>query len=186
MSVQIQKRRFTTDDYHKMAEVGILKPTDRVELINGEILKKMSPIKSLHSSVVDDLHEWLVLELAGKVIVKAQNPVRIGKYSEPEPDIAVVKLKKDRYRSRHPTPKDVYLLIEVSDSTLKIDREIKLPVYAEAGIPEYWIIDLTAQQIEVYRQPEGNGYKFKVIIPAKETVACTTVKFEFSLHRLLG
>lgn len=177
MATQVKRQLFTVEDYYKMAEVGILKPTDRVELINGEIIQ-MSPIKSLHASVVTWLGEELNFQLRGKATVRIQNPIRIDTYSEPEPDIAVVKYKKDKYRNQHPTGEDVYLVIEVADTTLMKDRTIKKQLYAAVGIPEYWIINLKAKQIEVYRQPSGKGYTIEKIAKTGETLAAQGIDFE--------
>ena len=133
MSLQIQRKLFTVEEYHKLADVGVLKPTDRVQLINGEIIT-MSPTKSLHSSLVDDIHEFILVALLEKVIVKSQNPIYLNNHSEPEPDIIIAQLQNHRYRHRHPRPTDIYWLIEVSDSTLQYDRTIKKTLYAKAGI----------------------------------------------------
>jgi len=107
MAVQTQKKLFTVDDYYKMAEVGILEPSDRVELIYGEILK-MSPIKSFHASVVDNLHDLLLLLLREKAIIRSQNPIHIDNYSEPEPDLAIAHYYNHKYRHQHPRPEDVH------------------------------------------------------------------------------
>lgn len=183
MAVQLKRQLFTVEDYYKMAEAGILKPTDRVELINGEIVK-MSPIKSLHASVVTLLGEELMFQLRGKAIVRTQNPVRINPYSEPEPDVVIAKLQKDKYRNHHPKPEDIYLIIEVADTTLKTDRTIKQLLYAEAGIPEYWIINLKAQQVEIYLQPIDKEYNISKIIQIGETIICTTIAFELEVKEL--
>lgn len=158
MAVQTQKKLFTVAEYYKMAEVGILEPDDRVELIHGEILK-MSPIKSFHSSIVDALNEILVLLLHGKAIVKSQNPLHIDNYSEPEPDLTIAHFYTHKYRHQHPRPEDVHFLIEVADSTLQKDRKIKLPLYAEAGIAEVWIVNLKNHTVEVYTNPIAGSYQ---------------------------
>ena len=156
----VAPRRFTVDEYYRMAEAGILGPEDRVELIDGEIVK-MSPIGPLHAAVVRRLNAVLSKSLAGRFIVSIQSPIRLSNASEPEPDVAVVQLRADSYASAHPTPTDVLLLIEVSDSTLAYDRDVKLPRYAAAGIPEVWIVDLERQQIEQHYGPAGNQYRTK-------------------------
>jgi len=183
MSVLVNYHLFTVEQYYKMAEVGILQPSDRVELINGEIIQ-MSPIKSPHASLVDILAENLFGDLRGKAIVRVQNPISIDKYSEPEPDLVVVKLEKNKYRSGHPQPKDVLLLIEVSDSTLEKDRTMKLELYAKAKISEYWIVNISEKQIEVYRKPSGKKYKEKQIFKKNKVVKCSSIDFKINVKEL--
>ncbi len=170
---------FTVGDYHKLAEVGILKDTDRVELLNGQIFT-MSPIRSPHAGIVDDLFEMLVLKLHGKAVVRGQNPVQIDDFSEPEPDIAIAHYKSDKYRSAHPTPEELYLIIEVSDTTLERDQTVKMSLYANANIPEYWIVNLNDRQIEIHRQPKSGEYHFKQIISESGVVECKS--FDFALQ----
>lgn len=178
-----QRRLFTVSDYYKMAEAGILSPDDRVELIGGEILK-MSPIKSQHAGIVNELSELLILALFGRAIVTVQNPLRINKQSEPEPDIIVAKYRKDKYRDDHPKPEDVFLLIEVADSSLAFDRNVKTPLYAQAGIPEYWIVNLNDRQIEIFRQPAEADYQEKKIVKHTETAICSTIEFSVAADKL--
>lgn len=158
MAVQTQKKLFTVDEYYKMAEVGILEPGDRVELIHGEILK-MSPIKSFHASIVDNLHDLLLFLLREKAIIRSQNPLRISDYSEPEPDLTIAHYHSHKYRHQHPRPEDVHFLIEVADTTLQKDRKIKLLLYAEAGIAVVWIVNLKNHTVEVYTNPINGVYQ---------------------------
>lgn len=183
MAVQTQKKLFTVDDYYKMAEVGILEPEDRVELIHGEIIK-MSPIKSLHSSIVDDLHEMLVLLLHGKAIVKSQNPLAIGTYSEPEPDLIIAHFQTHKYRHQHPRPENVYFLIEVADTTLQKDRKLKLPLYAGAGIPEVWIVNLKKQNVEVYGNLVDGAYQEMKILERGEILRHEGLGLELAVERI--
>jgi Uma2 family endonuclease len=183
MPAQIERHLFTASDYHKMVDVGIIKPNDRIELIRGQILK-MSPIRSLHASIVDILNENLVLLLHRIANVRVQNPIRIGQYSEPEPDIAVVKHRKDRYRTRHPRPEDVLLLIEVADTSLQYDREIKLPLYAEAGIAECWIVNIPEKTVEIYRSPKNGEYQEKSIAHTADTAISIGVDFKIKVGDL--
>ena len=178
-----QRRLFTVSDYYKMAEAGILSPEDRVELIGGEILK-MSPIKSQHAGIINDLSELLILALFGRAIITVQNPLQINKQSEPEPDIIVAKYRRDKYRDDHPRPEDVLLLIEVADSSLAFDRKVKTPLYAQAGIPEYWIVNLNDRQIEIFRQPSGKDYSETLIVKNTETAVCSTIEFSVAADRL--
>jgi hypothetical protein len=158
MGTTTLRRRFTVEEYYRMAETGILKPDDRVELIEGEIIQ-MSPIGRMHAAWVDFLTSLFVTALKGKATVRVQNPVRIGNHSEPEPDLMVLKHKADFYASGHPGPEDVLLLIEVADSSAESDRTGKLRLYALAGIAEVWVVNLEKHQIEVYRKPRGNEYQ---------------------------
>ncbi|MDJ0556895.1 MAG: Uma2 family endonuclease [Microcoleaceae cyanobacterium MO_207.B10] len=158
MSVELQRRQFTVKEYHQMAESGILTENDRVELIAGEIVK-MSPIGIPHAGCVRRLDMIFNDLLRGKVIVDTQNPINLSNDSEPEPDLILLQWRDDFYEAKHPQPEDILLLIEVADSTIKYDREIKMPLYAENGISEVWLIDINQQLVEVYRQPQGNSYQ---------------------------
>src|SRR5262249_41606502 len=152
MSVQLQRWTFTVDEYHRMAEVGILTEDDRVELIDGEIIK-MSPIGSYHVACVNRLTAVLIPKVGGAAIVSVQNPIRIDDYSEPEPDIAILRHRDDFYSQSLATANDVLLVIEVADSSLEYDRTVKLSTYSRAGLPEFWIVDLQADEIEAYSEP---------------------------------
>lgn len=178
-----QRRLFTVSDYYKMAEAGILSPDDRVELIRGEILK-MSPIKSQHAGVINKLVKMLIRQLDDRATVAGQNPLHISKFSEPEPDIIVARFREDEYVERHPRPEDVFLLIEVADSSLAFDRKVKTPLYVQAGIPEYWIVNLNDRQIEIFRSPAEGEYQEKQIVQHTETAVCSTIEFTMAADRL--
>ena len=150
-----------------MAELGFLAPDARVELIGGEI-HDMSPIGPLHSGVTIRLNRLFSLAAKGRWIVSTQNPVGLDNYSEPEPDVVLLKPAPDDYVSHHPAPDDVLLLIEVADSSLDFDRQKKLPVYARAGVPEVWIINLQESVIEVFREPHFTDYGQKAIVRSGE------------------
>jgi hypothetical protein len=158
MTVEIKRRRFDVHDYYRMAKAGILHEDDRVELIEGEILE-MAPIGSRHMGCVDRLN-WLLSQqlIPAETIVHIQGPVRLSTDSEPQPDLAVLRYRDDFYTLRHPGADEVFLLVEVADSSLDYDTEVKVPLYARAGIPEVWVIDLNARAIEVYRKPSAEGY----------------------------
>ncbi len=158
MTVQLQRHTFTVDDYHRMLEAGILTEDDRVELICGEIIA-MAPIGSRHATCVDGFNELLGESLRRRAVVRVQNPITIGESSEPQPDISLARPPRSRYAAAHPTPPDVFFVVEVSDTTILFDREMKLPLYAKAGIPEVWIVDLTARRVETYRDPTPYGYR---------------------------
>lgn len=157
MGVTTLRRRFTVDEYYRMGAAGILKPEDRVELIEGEIVQ-MSPIGSRHAGMVAFMTRLFVHAVGDRAIVQVQNPVRIGDHSEPEPDLMLLKPRSDFYTSAHPRPSDVFLLIEVADTSAESDREVKVPLYARAGIGEFWLVSLDQKQIEVYRDPQGDAY----------------------------
>lgn len=153
----LKKYLFTIDEYRLMGEMGILTRKQPVELLNGEIIE-MSPIKSLHSGTVKLLNRVLGEILGKDFIISIQDPVELNQYSEPEPDVAVLKFREDAYTKSHPKPPEVLLIIEVADTSLEKDREVKLPIYAASGIRECWIVNLREQQIEVYTEPSEKGY----------------------------
>jgi Uma2 family endonuclease len=159
----VPRRHFTVDEYYCMAKAGVLREDERVELLDGEIIE-MSPIGGRHAGCVDDLGEWFIVRLVGRARVRVQNPVRLSSGSEPEPDIALVRPRPDRYRRGHPGPGDVLLIIEVADTTLDYDRDTKLPFYAAAGIPEVWIWDLNGERVLVYREPHEGQYRRASVI----------------------
>ncbi len=161
----VRHHLLTVDDYHRMGEAGILGEDDRVELIDGKLIE-MAPIGSNHASEVMRLNMLLSAAVAGHAIVSPQNPVRMGAHSEPQPDITVLRFRDDFYRASHPQPEDVLLLIEIADTTIRYDREIKIPLYARHGIPEVWLIDLQLERVEIYLQPSSDGYR-QILRPAK-------------------
>jgi Uma2 family endonuclease len=158
VEVAAARRLFTREEYHRMGEVGILKRSDRVELIRGEIVK-MSPIGRRHYAFVNNLAQLLITRLAGRAIVAVQGPIVLADDTEPEPDLAVIRKRPVPYKEREAYAEDAVLLIEVAESSLAYDRSTKLRLYAEAGIPEYWVVDCVAESIEVYRIPEADGYR---------------------------
>lgn len=152
------RHRWTVEDFHKMVEAGLLTEDSRVELIDGEVVE-MAPIGSEHAGKVSRLVH-LFSSLAGnRAIVSPQNPIVLGDYSEPQPDIALLRWREDFYENAHPRPQDILLLIEVSDVTARYDRRIKVPMYARHGIPEVWLIDLQRRCVEVYRHPREGQYQ---------------------------
>ncbi|HYN77560.1 MAG TPA: Uma2 family endonuclease [Lamprocystis sp. (in: g-proteobacteria)] len=154
----IHRHRYTVEDYYRMGEVGILAPDARVELIDGEVIE-MPPIGAPHASVVTDLQNALIAAVRGQALVRVQNPIHLGRHDEPQPDIALVKPPASKYRKRHPVPADILLLIEVADSSLRYDRDVKGLLYAQAGIPEVWLLDIKARVIRRYRAPSPAGYR---------------------------
>jgi Uma2 family endonuclease len=162
----------TVDDYHAMAEAGILGPDDRVELIDGQIIEKMT-IGPRHIRIVNLLTEAAVMRASSVVEVSIQNPVRLSRYTEPEPD--VVLLRKDRDLTRVPHAEDVLLLVEVAEQSLRLDKRVKLPRYAAAGIPEVWIVNVPDARLECYRDPSPSGYATAIQLDANDHVEAKRV-----------
>ncbi len=158
MSVQLLRHKFTVEHYHKMTESGILNKYDRVELIRGEIVE-MAAIGTKHAGCVRCLCSLLSIKLRERALVDSQNPVKLNNNSEPQPDVVLLQPREDFYSLAHPQPKDIFLIIEVADSTVKYDREVKVPLYAEEGVVEVWLIDINEEWVEVFREPAKDGYK---------------------------
>ncbi|MGA2750761.1 MAG: Uma2 family endonuclease [Verrucomicrobiota bacterium] len=163
------EHRFSVQDYYRMAEWGVLKPGARVELLDGTIID-MAPIGPFHCGVVNRLNRIFTEHSEERWITSVQNPVRLDDHSEPQPDMLLLRPSPDDYTSRHPRPEEVFLLVEVSDTTLETDRERKLPAYARAGIAEVWIVNLDELTVEVFREPNFTGYGAKAILRAGGTV----------------
>ena len=159
----VARRKLTVAEYHRMGEAGILTEDDRVELIEGELIA-MPPIGSNHAGTVNRLARMLVLAVGDRSVVAVQNPVRLDKHSEPQPDFALLLPRADYYRSEHPRPADVLLLIEVAFSSLNYDRAVKRALYARHRIPEFWIVSLVTNEVEVCRAPEGEDYSLVSIV----------------------
>lgn len=151
------RHRFTVDEYYAMADVGILDENDRVELLDGDIIA-MPPIGDWHQSGVDRLNNLLAPLQQGRAIVRVQGPTRLNNMSEPLPDVMLLRWSEDFYRSGHPSPADVLLLIEVSDTSVDYDRNDKLSAYARAGIREVWIVTRQERRIEAYTDPTDGRY----------------------------
>jgi Uma2 family endonuclease len=166
MVAQLLKRQFTIHDYHQMVVAGILGEDERVELIEGEIIK-MSPIGVRHASCVKRLLKLFSQLLGDRVTVAVQDPVELSNLSEPQPDLALLKPRDDFYAAGHPQPQDILLLVEVADTTIESDfaertlreRTIKIPLYTSSGISEVWLIDVNEQVVEVFREPTANSYQ---------------------------
>jgi Uma2 family endonuclease len=170
MGVQLARRLFTVAEYHKMAEAGILSEDDRVELLEGEIVA-MSPIGSRHAGLVNRLNRLFSQRAGDQVVVSVQNPVRLGGYSEPQPDLALLRPRADFYTSSHPGPEDVLLAVEVAETSAAVDREVKVPLYARFGVPEVWLVDLAGDQVEVFREPSAEGYREVRVLRRGESLA---------------
>jgi Uma2 family endonuclease len=153
----VEPHRFTVAEYERMGQVGILGEDDRVELIDGQIVQ-MTPIGIPHAASVRALDRRLDRAVGDRAVVSTQLPIVLGDFSEPQPDIALLKPPEGTYWQRHPLPEDVLLLIEVTDTSGPYDRNVKRPLYARAGILEYWIVDVGRKMVEVYRSPSEDGY----------------------------
>jgi Uma2 family endonuclease len=152
-----QRHLITVEEYQRMAETGVLAPDARVELIEGEIFD-MAPIGTGHAYVVNELTRLLAEVVRGKAMLAVQQAIRLGPRSQPQPDLSLAKLPAIQYRRSHPQPADLLLVVEVSDSTLAHDRNVKLPLYARHGIPEVWLIDLNSWQLHCWREPQADRY----------------------------
>jgi len=153
----ISKKRFTADEFHRMVQVGIFSERERVELIDGEIVV-MSPIGNRHAACISRANRALVTSAGVDAIVQPQGPLRLDLYYEPEPDFVLLRPRADFYATRHRSPADVLLVIEIADSSLEYDRDVKAPIYAAAGVPEYWLADLNANTLWRYSSPERGVY----------------------------
>ncbi len=166
---EVPIRRLSTAEYHRMAEAGILDWNDRVELIEGQLVE-MSAIGPRHALVVDALNEMFVLAVSGRAKVRVQNPVVLSRVTEPNPDLVLARPGWRGYPAEHPGPGDVLLLVEVSDSSLRLDRGVKLEVYARAGIGEYWIVDLSRNAVHVHRTPGDGAYRVVTTLGRSDTL----------------
>jgi Uma2 family endonuclease len=158
MSVVIQRHQFTVDDFARMVEAGILAADARVELIDGEV-REMSPIGSLHAALVNRLNSLLTAKLLGRAIVSVQNPVILNDFTEPQPDLVILRMKDNYYKDELPGAGDVLLIVEVADTTLDYDRDEKVPRYARMGISEVWLVDANAQEVTQFARPDSAGYQ---------------------------
>jgi Uma2 family endonuclease len=152
-----RRHRITVDEYHRMGEIGVFAPDARVELIEGEIID-MPPIGSKHGSVVDRLTYLLGRAVADHAIVRVQGAVRLSQITEPQPDVILLNPRTDFYWHEQPTGHDTLLVIEVSDSTLRYDSTIKVPLYARLGVPEVWIVDLQNDRLLIFESPSDGRY----------------------------
>jgi Uma2 family endonuclease len=157
-SLELLKRRFTIEEYHRMAEVGILGEDDSVELLDGEIVR-WTPIGSRHAACVKRLNRLFGRLLAQRAVVSVQDPVRLGLDSEPQPDVALLHPRADFYATAHPGAGDVFLVVEIADTSAELERTVKVALYARAEVREVWVVDLARDRIEVFRRPTPGGYR---------------------------
>lgn len=184
--VAIVPKRFTVEEFHKMTKVGILPEESGWEIIDGYLMDKMS-IGSKHAGTVNRLNQKLTILSGEKAVVSVQNPVQIDDYNAPEPDIALLKPREDFYVGSLPVPKDVLLLIEVSDSTVEYDREIKKTLYAKAEIAEFWLVNLKDDTVERFSSPKNGNYRLAEILESGETVKAGLIEnLELEIDEILG
>lgn len=176
-----RRHRISVEHFYRMADAGLFDGDERVELIDGEIID-MPPMGSPHAAVVQQLTRLLCAALPMEIILRPQLPLRLGEFSEPLPDIAVVRSRSDQYGASHPTAADVLLLVEVSDSTLRYDREVKSALYARHGVPELWIVDVQARALHSYRSPVDGAYTSETTLPlGRMPVAATGVEIDLAM-----
>ena len=178
-------RKFTVAEYYRMGEVGILKPDERVELIEGDIIV-MPPIGPKHADNVDEFIDVFAQYAPGRFRIRIQNPVRLDDGSEPQPDVSLLLRRRDGYGAAHPTPADVLLVIEVADSSLEYDRNVKAHLYGRSGVPETWIKNLPEDCIERFSEPGPDGYAQHTVHRRGETLTPSSLPdLEFAVSDLL-
>lgn len=186
MAWQPARKLFTVAEYHLMIETGILKEGARVELLNGEIIE-MFAIGPRHASHVDRLNELLTTKLRKVAIVRVQSPITLSDYSEPQPDLTLLKRRADFYIDGHPTPADALVVIEVADSTVERDRRGKIPNYALAEIPESWLIDLVEDRIEVHSNPYNGVYQeVRIVQRGQKVISKSLPQLKLKADEILG
>jgi hypothetical protein len=158
VAASLVRHRFSVEDYYRMAEAGILTESSRVELIEGEIVE-MTAIGSRHAACVKRLMHLLTARVGERAVVSVQDPVRLSAFSEPQPDLALLRPRDDFYARAHPGPQDTLLVIEVAETSAALDRGVKGPLHARAGIAEMWLADLEQDVVEVFRDPSAEGYR---------------------------
>ncbi len=166
----VHRRKLSIDEFHRIGAAGILGEDDRVELIDGEMIE-MAPIGTRHLSKVNRLARMLSLTVAQEAIVSTQNPIALPPQNEPQPDIALLKPRADDYEGSLPAAADVLLIIEIADTTLAYDRDVKIPIYARHGIPEVWLFDVQGGALFVHRDPGPKGYQRNLTPKKNETIS---------------
>ncbi len=167
-----QKHPISAEEYLRMGEAGVFAPEARLELIEGEIIE-MAPIGSPHAGCVARLTELFVQRLSGRAIVWTQNPLIVSDRSVPQPDLALLRPRADYYSASHPRVSDVFLVVEVADTTLRFDLGTKVPLYARCGIGEVWVVDVNERVVHVFREPAANGYRTSFVASGEQVVANT-------------
>jgi Uma2 family endonuclease len=169
-----QRHAISADEYVRMAQAGVFSTDVRLELMDGEIIE-MAPIGSAHAAVVNTLATLLNRACGESAIVSVQNPLVAGERSVPQPDLALLRMRADKYFSEHPRAADVLLVIEVSDTTLRFDLEQKALLYARADVPELWVVDLESRAVHLQRMPTSSGYAQKTRASEADTIAAAMI-----------
>jgi Uma2 family endonuclease len=186
MSAEIARYSFTAEEFQRMGEAGIFRQDARLELIEGEIIE-MSPIGSPHAACVKFLTRLLYSLFGDKFTVGVQDPVRLNDFSEPQPDVSLLRWRDDDYRERHPTPADVLLVIEVADTTVLKDRTLKIPLYARSGVPETWLVNIPDERVEIYSDAANGAYqRAEVFMRGAEARSHTVEGLAVNVGELLG
>ena len=170
MDTAIVLRPISVQDYHRMAELGILRPDERVELLNGQIIQ-MAAKGTAHGAAITRTRLLLEQRLGSGALLRLQDPIHLDDRSEPEPDIAIVLPNSTYYEDHHPTPQEVFWLIEIAASSLKFDCEVKALAYAQSSVAEYWVLDVNEFKLHVYRSPSASGYQSKRILAEEMEIA---------------
>jgi len=186
MTVQILRWQFTVADFARMTEAGIFAEDDRVELIDGEV-RAMSPIGPRHAAIVKRLNALMSRQVADRAILSVQDPIQLTDYTEPQPDLAVLRVREDFYVQAHPMPADVLVVVEVAETSLEYDREEKVPRYAQVRIPEVWLLDVEQETVTQYTQPDGTRYcEEHTLQRGQILVAATVSNLRLALDDIFG
>ncbi len=168
--MRLTTRKFTITESHQMSAIGILTPDERIELIEGEIIP-MSPIGTKPAATVKRLNSLLNQQLSNQAIIGVQDPVKLDNLSEPQPDISILKMRSDFYEFALPKSEDILALIEVADSSIKYEQEVKIPLYAKSKIAEVWLVNLNNCSLEIYRNPHNQSYQSQKILTGTQTIS---------------
>ncbi|MCT7948765.1 Uma2 family endonuclease [Ancylothrix sp. C2] len=186
MAINLMRKLFTVRDFNRMVEAGILTKYDRVELIRGEIVE-MAPVGRREAACRSRLNKVFYERLGDKVLVGIQDAVELNDVSQPQPDVCWLRFREDFYESGHPQVRDIFLLVEVADTTVEFDREVKIPLYADAGICEVWLVDIQGECLEVYRHPLGGKYEEVLKFFRGDRVGVSAFSdVEFGVDEVLG
>ena len=182
----VSKKLFTVDEYYRMLEVGVIHPDDRIELIEGEIVQ-MAPMSCKHGGCITFLINIFQTLINNKGIINSQIPLHLSDYSEPEPDVCILKNRKDFYRNAHAAPEDILLVIEVSLTTLRYDLNVKIPMYANSEVIEVWVVDLENEEVHQFTEPSGGEYQNHIIHHKNESIQAQQIEgVVLSVNDILG
>lgn len=185
-SIELPRVRFTVHQYHLMGDAGVFNEGCRFELLDGEIIS-MTPIGHRHTTCINSNVYRFTVAFQGRAMVSAQNPLVVSEITEPQPDIVLLRWRDDFYRGALPHGEDVLLIVEAGDSSAQLDRQIKAPLYAAAGIPELWLVNLQASVVEVCREPDETGYQSVVPFRRGQRLACLAFPdVAWSVEEILG